>query len=105
MSTKAEIEASGANGHYTYRVNGKVIAETNDRDVRTSRDVVPGAILATAYDAREARDTAQVIALAYAAGYNAGVADGAPVTERRARTIADEQIAKALDGLTVEVKR
>ncbi len=42
MSTKAEIEASGANGHYTYRVNGKVIAETNDRDVRTSRDVVPG---------------------------------------------------------------
>ncbi|RIS38547.1 hypothetical protein D2E60_21725 [Mycobacteroides abscessus] len=65
MSTKAEIEASGANGHYTY----------------------------------------QVIALAYAAGYNAGVADGAPVTERRARTIADEQIAKALDGLTVEVKR
>lgn len=102
MSTKAEVTMSGLSSSRTYTVNDTVIARA---DGSTVIPVNPGGAIAIAVDNQEARDAAVAIAKAYAAGYNAGVADGTPVTERRARDIADEQIAKALDALTVEVKR
>ncbi|MDO3233662.1 hypothetical protein P5V94_25095 [Mycobacteroides abscessus subsp. abscessus] len=102
MSTKAEVTMSGTQLARTYTVNNTVIART---DGNAAIPVNPGGAFVFAADSTEARDAAAAIARAYAAGYNAGVADGAPVTEQRARDIADEQIAKALESLTVEVRR
>lgn len=104
MSTNTTVTASGTDGAYEFSVNGKVIVRTSGREVTPNRDVVD-VIYAYANDSDEARDAARAVAEAYAAGYDAGIADGVPLTERRARELADEQITKALDGLTVEVKR
>lgn len=102
MSTRTEVFIGGTLEARTYTVNDKVIARTEGT---TTMPVNPGGPYSLAQDNQEARDAAYAIAKAYAAGYNAGVTDGAPVTEQRVRTIADEQIAKALNALTVEVKR
>lgn len=104
MSTNATVSTSGTDGAYVFSVNGKVIVRTDGREVVPNRDVVD-VIYAYANDSDEARDAARAVAKAYAAGYDAGITDGAPVTAQRARAIADEQIAKALESLTVEVKR
>lgn len=45
------------------------------------------------------------IASFYVSAFAAGQDSAASVTEKQARDIADEQIAKALESLTVEVKR
>lgn len=99
MST--QYTQSREDGAQVFKVNDKIIATVDGRRVepRTQGPYFD------AEDRDEALDGARAVAAAYAAGYDAGLAEGAPVTAQRARAIADEQIAKALESLTVEVKR
>ncbi|WP_078344553.1 hypothetical protein [Mycobacteroides chelonae] len=99
MST--EYTTSYEGGVTVFKVNDKTLATVDGRRVEPE---TPGPYF-DADDHGEAMDGARAVAEAYAAGYDAGVADGGPVTVRRVRAIVDEQITKALDGLTVEVKR
>lgn len=99
MSTEYKLSREG--GVQTFKVNDKTIATVDGRRVEPKT----GGPYFDTDDHAEAMDGARAIAEAYAAGYDAGVADGGPVTVRRVRAIVDEQIAKALDALTVEVKR
>ncbi|MCU8690105.1 hypothetical protein OE265_07795 [Mycobacteroides abscessus] len=103
MSTRTEVFIGGTPEARTYTVNNKVIAR--QRGFRIDPNGLLGAPYVVARDEDEAQDGAYTVAKAYAAGYDAGLAEGAPVTAQRARAIADEQIAKALESLTVEVKR
>lgn len=100
MST--QYTQSSESGAQVFKVNDKIIATVDGRRVEPK---TRGPWSFDAEDRAEALDGARAVAEAYAAGYDAGLAEGAPVTAQRARAIADEQIAKALDSLTVEVKR
>ncbi|RIT63983.1 hypothetical protein D2E95_01190 [Mycobacteroides abscessus] len=98
MST--QYTQSREDGAQVFKVNDKIIATVDGRRVEPERGPY--------FDAEnhaEALDGARAVQEAYAAGYDAGLAEGAPVSAQRARAIADEQIAKALESLTVEVKR
>lgn len=103
MSTRTEVFIGGMPEARTYTVNNKVIAR--QRGSRIDPTEFLGAPYVVARDEDEAQDGAYTVAKAYAAGYDAGIAAGESVTAQRARAIADEQIAKALESLTVEVKR
>lgn len=99
MST--QYTQSREDGAQVFKVNDKIIATVDGRRVEPE---TPGPYF-DAENRTEALDGARAVAEAYAAGYDAGLAEGAPVSAQRARAIADEQIAKALESLTVEVKR
>jgi hypothetical protein len=89
MSTNYSVSVEGSTSFY--EVNGRLIVMAEGRCVYPGASV-PGPRCFVADNRDEALEGARAVAQAYASGYDAGKADGAPVTVQQVRAIADEHV-------------
>lgn len=101
MST--QYTQSREDGAQVFKVNDKIIATVDGRRVEPE---TPGPYF-DAENRAEALDGARAVAEAYAAGYDAGLAEGAPVSAQRELRAAGQMIAEAFrrgDDWAIDIK-